>query len=87
MSYLGAKTTSYVWGPERPVDGFPLILSVLWVEVGHGARNKLLFVTLRRGDFTQKRMWERVDELNITGQMVPWRNGDSGGRGWKIFSV
>lgn len=84
MSYLGAKTTSYVSGPERPVDGFPLILlilSVLWVEVGHGARNKLLFVTLRRGDFTQKRMWERVDELNITGQTVPWRNGDSGSRG------
>lgn len=90
MSHLGAKTTSYVSGLERPVDGLPLILqilSVLWVEVGQGARNKLLFVTLRRVDLTQKRMWERVDVLNITGQTVPRRNGDSGSCGWKIFTV
>lgn len=60
---LGAKTTSRVSRLERLVEGFPLIpliISVLWVEVGHGARNKLLFVTLCWGDFTQKRMWERV---------------------------
>lgn len=43
----------HVSGLERLVGGIPLIpllISVFWVEVGHGVRNKPLFVTQHRDD-------------------------------------
>lgn len=69
---MGAKTT-YVLGLGIGI-GFPpipLIISVFRVEVGHGAGNKPLFVTQHQDNLTQKRMWERAGEPNITGQSIP----------------
>lgn len=46
----------------------PPIISVFRVEVGHGAGNKPLFVTQHQDNLTQKRMWERAGEPDISGQ-------------------
>lgn len=60
----------HVSGLERLVGGFPLIpllISVFWVEVGHGAKNKPLFVTQHRDD----EGW----------RSIPLRNSNSGSCG------
>lgn len=65
----------------RWISTIPLIISLFRVEVGHGARNKPLFVAQHQDDFTQKRMWERVGELDLTGRSVPPTNSDAGSCG------